>query len=417
MLKAVIHSIVPTPQERQQFTEKTSSFLRLLNKQLRSAKAILGGSGAKDTWLAGNHDIDIFVVYEPRFAAKTNQLSDLLEPVLQKVFSQQRITRLHGSRDYFQLQYQNCSFEVVPIIKISSAGKALNITDISPLHARWVNSHGKKLKNEIRLAKQFCKAQRLYGAESYIGGFSGYALEILVIHYGSFEKLLKAALNWRAKDVVDTAKHYPKKDALFHLNKSKQQSPLIVIDPVDKQRNAAAALSLEKFLLFKKKAAEFLHGKGMSFFIKQELDHSTLEQQAKRKKQYLVVIDIIPMEGKNDVVGAKLLKVYEFLLERLNPFSVQRSGWEWPEQKNACFYFFLAKNELPQQETRMGPLLSMSDFVAAFKKKYNKTYIKNNRVLADVVVENWKLEDVVEAILQEQYITERVRKILRIVPS
>ena len=49
-----------------------------------------------------------------------------------------------------------------------------------------------KILDEIRLAKAFCHANGCYGAESYIKGFSGYALELLVYHYGSFQKFVKA---------------------------------------------------------------------------------------------------------------------------------------------------------------------------------------------------------------------------------
>ena len=44
----------------------------------------------------------------------------------------------------------------------------------------------------------------------------------------------------------------------MELNKSKQQGPLIVIDPVQKDRNAAAALNHEKFEIIKKTAKQFL---------------------------------------------------------------------------------------------------------------------------------------------------------------
>jgi len=77
-------------------------------------------------------------------------------------------------------------FEFIPVVTIHKASDAQNITDISPLHVAWVNKHIGKLRNDIRLAKLFCKAQGLYGAESHIRGFSGYLLELLVIAYGGF---------------------------------------------------------------------------------------------------------------------------------------------------------------------------------------------------------------------------------------
>lgn len=46
--------------------------------------------------------------------------------------------------------------------------------------------------DEIKIAKAFCHATGCYGAESYIKGFSGYALELLIYHYKSFQSFVKA---------------------------------------------------------------------------------------------------------------------------------------------------------------------------------------------------------------------------------
>ena len=254
---------------RKKFSAATTLFLRKLNSSLKEGKAILGGSGAKGTWLSGNHDMDIFVLYGySKFRDKSPGLSNLLETVLKKAFSGTKISRVHGSRDYFKLSFEGFNFEVVPILKISRAEQAINITDISPLHSRWVNKHAAKSKDDIRLLKRFCKAQNLYGAESYIGGFSGYVLEILIAHYGSFEKVLKASLKWKEKDIIDPSRFYKGREALFHINSSKLQSPLIVVDPVDKSRNAYAALSEDKFLRFKDTAKKYLHKPGEEFLKK-----------------------------------------------------------------------------------------------------------------------------------------------------
>src|SRR3989344_1107382 len=171
----ILNKIKPNEQERLWFKTIADSFLKLLNSKLKDARAILGGSGAKDTWLAGNHDVDIFVLFNyQKYSGQSSELANFLEPIFKKVFSKEKISRVHGSRDYFQLYYQGFFFEVIPILQISSSLQAINITDISPLHSLWANKYTKGLKDEIRLIKQFCRAQKVYGAESYIGGFSGY---------------------------------------------------------------------------------------------------------------------------------------------------------------------------------------------------------------------------------------------------
>ncbi len=411
-LQQVLVKIKPNPLEQRHAKEITASFLKSLNSKLKDAQAILGGSGAKDTWLAGNHDVDVFVRFDyQKYADKSLELSKFLQAALQKAFPKIKISRVHGSRDYFQLCFQSLNLEVIPILKIGKAEQAKNITDVSPLHSLWVNKHTKKIKDEIRLAKQFLKANNMYGAESHIMGFSGYVVEILLAQYGSFEKLLKAGQSWKIKDVVDAAKHYPKKDALFHLNTSKTQSPLIVIDPVDKRRNAAAALSGDKFQLFQKKAKEYLAHTDISFFEKEVIDFASLQKEAQQKKKNLVFIEITPLSGKEDVVGTKLLKVFEFLKGKLIPFSLVKSGWEGVKGKDAQFYFLLAKKELPHTEIRSGPPLELKEHVARFRKEHRDTLVKEGKIYAKVKVEFPRVEDLVKAVLKGKYVQERVGKV------
>ncbi len=410
----VLAKIRPSPEERAKFVAVTASFLKRLNQIISPLKAILGGSGAKDTWLAGSHDIDIFVLFPlQKYKAQSDKLSSILEPLLRRAFPHQTLHSLHGSRDYFQLIYEDFVFEVVPILYIQKAEQAVNITDVSPLHSKWVNKQALKLIDEIRLAKQFCKAQRIYGAESYIQGFSGYVLEILVTSYGSFLQLLKASQRWKEKEVIDAAKHYPKSDALFHLNKSKQHSPLVVIDPVDKTRNASAALSINSLKIFQKKAKELLQNISPDYFTIQPINEKALQGEAKKKKQHLLLITVKPLSGKEDVVGAKLLKIFTYLSEKLEPYVISKADWDWPGNE-ALFYFLLKKKELPLWEIHRGPPLELNEAVINFKKKYKDAYIENKKLMVKVKVSHPHLLDFAKNLLKEEYIISRIKQIQRI---
>ncbi|MDP3990250.1 MAG: CCA tRNA nucleotidyltransferase [archaeon] len=407
-MKEVLQKIVPGKSEREKFGIVATGFLKILQKSLGSkAKVILGGSSAKDTWLSGNHDVDVFVQFDYKtFVSKSQHLSEELELVLKKIFPKIKIERVHGSRDYFQLIYQGYHFEVVPILKIEAAERIINITDVSPLHTEWVNSQGKNLKDEIRLAKQFCKANALYGAESYLGGFSGYVIEILVITYGSFINLLKASQKWKKKEVIDPSKFY-KKDALFHLNKSKTQSPIIIVDPVDKNRNAAAALTEDKVKLFQKKAKGYLTKPSKSFFETELLTKEMVEKKAGKKP--FVILTAIPFDGKEDVIGMKNFKVFEFLKDELNPFGVVEGDWEWNDK--VTYYFILKTDNLPEIQVRPGPPLTMKENVKDFKKKNSKTYEQDGRIMAEIKTRNPRLKDFVEYTLKKKYVLEKVKKI------
>lgn len=407
-MKTILAKIKPSKKEAQRFKSTVNSFLTKLNKNLKDAAAILGGSGAKGTWLSGNYDVDIFVQYNyKKYSPRSAELSTYLEPILKKTFPKIKLEGLHGSRDYFRLPYDGINFEVVPILKLKKSDEAVNITDVSPLHAKWVNTYTKKTKDNILLAKQFCKANGMYGAESYIGGFSGYVLEIFITHYGSFEKLLKASQNWKIKEVIDVEKHYPKKDALFHLNQSKLHSPLIVIDPVDKNRNAAAALSLEKMELFRTKAKEYLQKPREELFIKTKKSLEFIQKEACGNP--FVYITLQPSSGKEDVVGAKVRKVFEFIERELEPFSPLKTGWEM--ENPAVLYFIVKTAALPETEIKVGPPLKLKDHVAAFKQKYTGTYEENGKIYAKVKREYPTLKEFVAHLLKQKYVKEHIKKI------
>lgn len=412
--KEVLKEIKPDKKERNHFQKVTKEFVTKLNSKLKGAKAIMGGSGAKDTWLSGNHDVDVFVSFPlTKYKKRSDQLSDLLEPQLKKAFKEKR-ERLHGSRDYFRLKFKGIDFEVIPILKINQSRQAINITDVSPLHSKWVNQNLKNKKDEVRLAKKFFRANKLYGAESYLNGFSGYVLEILIAQYGSFENLLKQAINWKLKEVIDVEKHYPKNDALFYLNKSKQTSPLIVVDPVDKNRNAAAALGIEKFTELKKVAKKYLDNPRQKFFEKATFSLEKLKQEAAKRKNNLLFLEILALKGKEDVVGVKLRKAFEFLEKNLEKFGIKKAGWEWNKHQVAEFYFILDKKELPKYEIRSGPPLKIKQHVERFKREHAQTFMENNRIMARVPVKFPQLKEVVKNLVNENYFKERIKRIKEI---
>jgi len=234
LLLEVIKNIRPHEDYEKEILDKANDIIKKINSSLKHTKTILGGSGAKGTWLE-TFDADIFVKFNySKFKDKSSELSDILEKFLKRHF---KITKLHGSRDYFQIKEGKFTFEIIPILDIKRAEQAKNITDVSPLHSKFVLKH-KKLIDEIRLTKQFFKAAKIYGAESYIRGFSGYVCEILTIYYGSFLKLLRAASKWKENTVIDIKSYYRGKNIFTELNKSKLISPIIVIDDnADTARN------------------------------------------------------------------------------------------------------------------------------------------------------------------------------------
>lgn len=402
VLKVVLKDIKPNKEEEILVDKKIKDFMSRI--KVKDAKIILGGSGAKSTWLKTANDADIFVQFNyDKYKDKSDNLSDILEKQLKKSFK--KINRLHGSRDYFQVRKKEFTFEIIPIIEIKKASQALNITDVSPLHALFVKkSINKKLADEIRLTKQFCKANKVYGAESYIKGFSGYICELFIIYYGGFIKLLRAATKWKDKEVIDIKNFYKGKNILLEMNKSKTHSPIIMVDPVQKDRNAAAALSFEKFDLFRKKAKTFLKNPSTKFFEEKELDITKLKG--------FIIIEINLLKGKQDVVGAKLLKTFNFIKKELikEGFKIQKHGWSWEKQKKAYFYFKILK-DVDKIKIVKGPSINFKQHVLNFKKKHKTTFIKNKQIYAKDKRKITKAKDFIKELLKKDYVKERVKHI------
>ena len=392
LLLEIVKNIKPDKEYEKEIFDKTNDIVKKINKNFKNAKAILGGSGAKRTWLK-TFDADIFVKFKyGKFQHKSEELSHILGKFLGKHF---KVRRLHGSRDYFQIKQGKFTFEIIPILEIKKAEQAKNITDVSPLHSKFVLKH-KKLADEIRLTKQFFKSSKVYGAESYIRGFSGYVCEILTIYYGSFVKLIQAASKWKEKTVIDIKRYYQGKNVFMDLNKSKLTSPLIVIDPVQKDRNAAAALDHEKFEILKHRTKEFLKKPSKEFFEIKILTEQDIKEKFRKNK--LVILKSNPLRKKEDVAGAKMLKAFHFIEKNLisSGFKVIESDMLWHGKNHSLFYYALEDDKLSKIMELQGPPLKILKHASLFKKKHKKTFIKGKRLFA---LEKRKFSDVRDLVI------------------
>ncbi|MBL7170327.1 MAG: CCA tRNA nucleotidyltransferase [Candidatus Aenigmarchaeota archaeon] len=400
----ILSRIKPSKKEEKETSEKIKKIIDKI--KIKDTKIMLGGSGAKGTFLKDTHDADIFVKFNyKKYKDKSDQLSSILEKRLKKAFP--RVIKLHGSRDYFQIKKSNFTFEIIPILDISKAEQAKNITDISPLHVKWVNKNtNQKLKDEIRIAKAFCKAQNVYGAESHIRGFSGYSLEILTIYYKSFNNLIKNASKWKPKQVIDP-KHYHK-NALNELNQAKIEAPLVLVDPVQPDRNATAALSEEKYKNFISASKAYLKNKSQNFFIKKEIDINKL----KKRKGYLLLLEVTPLAGKEDVVGCKLVKALNYLKKHLTleGYNVLDCNWEW--NKKVLFWFLVENNKLPKYKIHYGPPIYAKENLKKFKAKHKKIYINKTKSYTKIQRKYTEMEDFIKNFIRkDNNIKNKAKKI------
>ncbi len=390
-MKKVLERIKPTRREKIKINKIIKDFYKKI--KIKHCELILGGSIGKDTWVHNNHDIDIYARFTPK---KYKNISKTLEKELRKHF---KVKKLHGSRDYFNIKIDNYTIEVIPILKIKKPSEAENITDISPFHTKYVRKF--KNKDEIRLAKAFFRAQKVYGAESYIKGFSGYLVELLTIHYQTFNNLIKNIAKWKSKTLIGDA------NVIKELNKSKKTSPLIFIDPTDQRRNAAAALSKEKYNLIIKAAKKYLKHPSDLFFYQEEF-------RIPETKDKITILEVIPLKGKKDVIGSKLLYTFNYIKKQLknNDFKLKKADWNWNQK--AIFYYITDKKVLSSKKRHYGPPLTNKKAVKEFRKKWKnkKIHKTGNKIYINIPRKHTIAEKYIQQLIQkDKNIKTKVKKI------
>lgn len=366
-----IGEIKPKEKELEKIKKETEKIVSILEKTFRKkrvkAEVFVGGSLAKNTIIKKDkYDIDIFVRFD-----KGEKISDKLQEILKSC--KIKAERIHGSRDYFRIKREIIS-EIIPVIKITKPKEAQNITDLSYFHVSHVLKQIKKnpkLADEIVLAKAFCYFQNVYGAESYIRGFSGYALELLVCHYGSFLNFIRNVVKNKKQMIIDSAKYYKdKEDVMLNLNEAKLSSPIVLVDPTYKERNAAAALSSETFIRFKESCKKFLKKPSAGFFKERKID----------KKEFNFILQAETNKQEGDIAGSKLLKFYNFLKKEMERyFSVGKSEFEYRDGKKAVYYF---KMERRKQIILEGPNITSLPHLIRFKNKHRNVFIKKGKAYA-----------------------------------
>ncbi|MFQ5531194.1 MAG: nucleotidyltransferase domain-containing protein [Candidatus Nanoarchaeia archaeon] len=391
VLNEVIKNISPSEDNIKTIENFLEDFLKKLNKRIKSkgikANVFVGGSFAKKTAIKKDiHDIDLFLRFERSY--RSEEISNITKKLLENI---EETEIIHGSRDYFKIRGSDFFYvEIIPVIKVRNPREAQNITDLSYSHVNYIKRKikNKKILDEIKLAKAFCVANHCYGAESYIQGFSGYSLELLIDHYRSFIKFIKAISKHSNKEklIIDPAKYYKnKKQVLLDINSSKLQSPIILIDPTYKHRNVSAALSLETFKKFQKSCKDFLKNPNLKDFEPKKTDLDKIKKDSKKKKLKFVLLEAYTNKQVGDIAGSKLLKFYKHLNQELSKsFHVKNKGFNYNQQK-AARYFFIVK---PKEEILVkGPKVSDKKHVKAFKKKHKNYFTKKGRIYSKIKVE------------------------------
>jgi tRNA nucleotidyltransferase (CCA-adding enzyme) len=393
--KEILQKVKPNERESKQFELTVSQLVLLFEEVVEDlgfkCNIFVGGSFGKGTYLKGSFDVDLFFRFDKRY--EEEELSRNLERALKStklIYKKQK-----GSRDYFSGTFSHkkvsINFEAIPVLKIKNELDARNSTDLSVFHVDFIKSKIKEnpdLSDEIRLAKQYFKAKELYGAESYIEGFSGHVIDILIAHYGSLKDLLLSAKEWDEITFIDINNFYEDQiHAMKELEKDKH-SCLVVVDPIMKDRNAARALSVTNYNKFLIEVLNFKDLNYDDFVIKNESVKSKVKKEIKffRKNSFKVLVYKIKFDIKNDsedIVGSKLKRLSKILIKYFEDFDfkVFNSDFLIDMKTGDCVFIYTFENTtISDLRVINGPKIFMKVPLKNFLKVRKNFFVDEDRV-------------------------------------
>ncbi len=341
-----------------------NNFYRLIKDRMvrcltrRGLNAIVEpeGSFAKNTLLSDKWELDIFVLFKD---VDESWILNNAEILLRECLEGLPISIRYAQHPYVTVHLMGMQADVVPAKFIKKPTGKLGV-ERTPFHTRYVRKkirENPRIADEIRLLKSFLKGIGAYGAESSIGGFSGYLAELLVIYYGSFRRTLEEVSNWKPGIFIDI-ENIGNED---FLKRKYKDSVLIVVDPVDPERNVAASVTLEKFSTFILSARTYLNKPCKNYFH----IYSHKREYSSRRGLFKDVLSrtiIVYLEGDyerlpRDSLLGKLKRLATYITRelRLYNFNVIRYKFYTDEVTKAAIVFELESLIKPKTELLKGP--------------------------------------------------------------
>lgn len=362
-----LQKIKPTKSEEVTLLSVADEVIERLDDVLRisgiNGKAELHGSVPHGTWVRGQMDIDVFVVLDE--FKERGQLGEVLDKV--REHTDWGFTIAFAEHPYLQTEIEGYKIDIVPCFRRKQGERIRSATDRTPMHTEWLKTRLGDLGDEVRILKQFLKVGEMYGAEIKVGGFSGYLCELLVVKYGSFMDLMETAASWGEQEVIG-----------FNGETRVFDAPLVVYDPVDKNRNVASALRQDVYSRFVEAAKAFVDNPREVFFV---LDTNPIEKETILDLIESRILAFIVIEESRaevpDVLWGMIWKSSSAIERQLTQKGFKVLGsTAWSNDLNRHVLVYEVEEEnLPEVYKHYGPqnylTLNVEQFKAAYKERDN----------------------------------------------
>ncbi|WP_292369031.1 CCA tRNA nucleotidyltransferase [Methanoregula sp. UBA64] len=347
------------------------------------AEGMVVGSIARDTWVKGDRDLDVFMLFSPDLPRETLEKEGLaLARGIARQFTD-TLCEKYAEHPYINATIDGIDVDLVPCYNVKSAAHIQSAVDRTPFHTRYITDKINGFTDDVLLLKRFAKAGGIYGSDQMTEGFSGYLCELLILHYGGFSALLEAASGWGPHQKIDIEHHGAKEFS----------EPLVVIDPVDPRRNVAAAVSIDRMAEFVELARGYREAPSEAFFelpkiIPVSRDELAAILASRGTSLYAVTFATPPFI--DEIVVPQLRRstgAVSDLLAR-NGFVVHHAHYEMGTER--CMLLFeLLTDELPPIRRHEGPPLWNKVNAEKFREKYRDAvlpgpFVENGRYVMEV---------------------------------
>jgi tRNA nucleotidyltransferase (CCA-adding enzyme) len=363
-IEAVRERVEPDDEERATLQRVTDELVDRAHEALADlpvgGDVVRVGSTARDTWRAGDRDIDLFVRFPANIERK--QLESYGLEVGHAVLPDGR--EEYAEHPYVVGHIDGFDVDLVPCYDVEDATEIQSAVDRTPFHTEYISERlTPALASDVRVCKQFFSGIGVYGSDLRTRGFSGFLTELLVVEYGGFRPLVEAAAEWQPPVEFDPEAH----------GRESFDDPLVVIDPTDPERNVAAVLSAENVARLQHFARELLADPSESLFT--EADPDPLSEDAvvaefDRRGTTPVAIQFDTPDIVDDQLWPQLERSRRGIREELDRrgFDVFRTAAFADD--TAVLFFELAVAERPAVERHEGPPVHVGEHAARFYDAY-----------------------------------------------
>ncbi|MCD6502818.1 MAG: nucleotidyltransferase domain-containing protein [Euryarchaeota archaeon] len=408
-IKKVLDAVLEKYRIPEYVYEKLFFFMEEVKKELseiihsvyKSSKVSveLVGSIPRKTALNEEFDLDVFIVHPREWSF--DYFSMFFEEAAREFYARYGVKPSveYAAHPYFKgtikKDFMEISVEVVPCFRWKRGQKVKSPVDRSVEHNAWLNNiyaANDHLRDLAVVLKVFFRSIGVYGAEARVSGFSGYLTELLAVYYKNFLRAIKAMSSWKPYSVILSLKEVGSKGTHKLI---KEKSPMLFLDPVDPERNVAAAVGKNAIEIVSRASKRVLsllkegNLRDLSRFFSLEYDERLIDEYIRKlyemELQDLFAL-IFPEELLSyhpDIIYTELQRSAEGLKTKLMDLGI---NVEYLVDHKRVMILFRVIKQGDGSRIRKGPHGSMRDHEINFLKK---NLSKKNALLIAFINERW----------------------------